>query len=395
MARKPALNTISSRKWAAKLFPILKVAGDESIRAPVALNKAVCVVGRRLGVHLPLNSTKVSKVHALIVRQRSGVYIRDLASRNHLYVNDEPVVETALNDGDAVRVGPYTLNCASGFGPAEDNGELGPGIAPGAPGATLDVVGEETRLPLGARAVLIGHREDCELNLADDRVAPVHAVVFELDGKHVLRDLNSSAGTFVNNQSVHQKELEAGDEIRIGRMRVRYVVDGMPVAAEEEGTPVERAIDLSELDDEDAPIALEGEEVEDPADHPLTTPVVAIPAAEDLIQLEEDVSAPGVIDAGVEAVVGEDEKDKASPDVVSIPMPTTGGLEWSQEDRPAPLQPLPGAEPGFEEGTDDPDRPIVADGETEESARKLDKIVAELSDKVAELETTWREVKEK
>jgi hypothetical protein len=101
-----------------------------------------------------------------------------------------------------------------------------------------------------------------------------------------------------------------------------------------------------------------------------------------------------VIDGGVEAVVGEEGKVEALPDVVSIPLPTRGGLEWSQEDRPAPLQPLPGAEPGFEEGAGDPDRPAGSDGESGESARKLDKIVAELSDKVAELETTWREVKE-
>jgi pSer/pThr/pTyr-binding forkhead associated (FHA) protein len=337
------------------------------------------------------------------------VYVRDLASRNHLYVNDEQVTEAELKDGDAVRVGPFTLQCASGFG-GEDGAaaeETGPGVAPGAPRAALEVVGEETRrVPLGARTALIGNRDDCELSLADERVAPVHAVVFELDGKHVLRDLNSSAGTFVNNERIHQEELAPGDEIRIGRVRVKYAVDGMPAAPEEEEeeeAPVARAIDLSELDEEDeGPIAVAGEEeaeAEDPPDHPLTTPVVALPALEDLVELEE-VSVPGVIDSGVSAVTVEPicpEEKASSPDVASIPLPTSGGLEWSQEDRPAPLQPLPGAEPGFEEGAGDPDRPAAEDGERREAgepARKLDQIVADLADKVAELETTWREVKE-
>jgi pSer/pThr/pTyr-binding forkhead associated (FHA) protein len=348
---------------------------------------------------LPLNSTKVSKVHALIVRQAGGVYVRDLASRNHLYVNAEPVTEAERSAGDAVRGGAFTLQCASGFG-GEDGGaeETGPGVAPGAPRAALEVVGEAARVPLGARTALIGHRDDCELSLADDRVAPVHAVVFELDGKHVLRDLNSSAGTFVNNERIHQEELTPGDEIRIGRVRVKYAVEGMPEADDEE-SPAGRPIDLAELDDE-LPIeveteAVESDEVEDPANHPLTTPVVALPALEDLVDLEE-VSVPGVIDAGVSAVTAEPvcpEEKASSPDVASIPLPTRGGLEWSQENRPPPLQPLPGAEPGFEEGADDPDRPEARDGD-DSPARELDRIVSELSDKVAELETTWREVKE-
>jgi pSer/pThr/pTyr-binding forkhead associated (FHA) protein len=427
MARRPQLNTISSRKWAAKFFPILKVVGDETVRAPVALNKAVCVIGRRLGVHLPLSSSKVSKVHALIVRQRAGVYIRDLASRNHVYVNDSPVTETQLTDGDAVRVGPYTLHCASGFnGAVEEATEVPNTPTPAAPEAALRVVGDSTRVPLDGRAILIGQREDCELTLADDRVAPVHAVVFEMDGKRFLRDLNSSAGTFVNNESVHQHELSAGDEIRIGRSRIRYEVEG--VAAVDEEVPIERAIDLSALDGE-GPISLDsdGEGTADPIDHPLSQPAAAATAPEvdlaDRIRLDEEETpaAVGLIEAAVQEVVVEpicpDERPAAnSPDIVSIPLPTGGGLEWTQPERPAPLTPLPGVEPGFEAPPDDPDlrdaaqishpfageeitgandpespAPAAADDHT---TRKLDRIVSELADKVAELETTWKQAKQ-
>jgi pSer/pThr/pTyr-binding forkhead associated (FHA) protein len=422
-ARKPALQTMASGKWAAKYFPVLKIAGDAALRSPVALNKAVCVIGRRLGVHLPLNSTKVSKVHALIVRQRGGVYIRDLASRNHLYVNDMPVTETELTDGDAVRVGPYTLHCASGFNTSHDEAGASPAIAPAAlpaPEATLQVLGDSTRVALDGRAILIGQREDCELTLADERVAPVHAVVFEMDGKRFLRDLNSSAGAFVNNQTVHQQELAAGDEIRIGRSRIRYEVEGMATMAAD--PPVERAIDLSELDEE-GPIPVdhaEAEEAADPVDHPLSQAVAERPEPElaDRIKLDDGLPALGVIDAAVQDVTVEpicpDERASNSPDLVSIPLPTGGGLEWTQPDRPAPLHPLPGVEPGFETAADDLDlrdaaqvaHPFAGEEASEakdpdanvphegEATRKLDRIVSELADKVAELETTWKEAKD-
>ena len=44
------------------------------MHGPVALTKDVCVVGRDGSVHLPLRSRLVSKVHALIVRDRHCVF---------------------------------------------------------------------------------------------------------------------------------------------------------------------------------------------------------------------------------------------------------------------------------------------------------------------------------
>lgn len=449
------LKTLSSRKWAAQFFPVIKIAGDAAVRAPVALNKAVCLIGRRLGVHLPLDSTKVSKVHALIVRHRDGVYIRDLASRNHTYVNDEAVTEAELANGDVVRIGPFSLNCASGFDGSAETIETAAAAAAAAahdpPEAALQTVGEGTRIALAARrAILIGQRDECDLTLADDpRVAPVHAVVFEMNGRRFLRDLNSSAGAFVNNQSVRQQELAAGDEIRIGRTRIRYEVEGVsapdePTRGRKAQAPFEQGIDLSELDDADR-ISLddddssgEGDDVEaidpiDPIDHPLAAPQASdAPDGEQRIALETGESVPGVIDQGMQAVtLAKVDPDSsrpvaaAEPDIVSIPLPTGGGLEWTQPDRPAPLPPLaplPGTETASADGDggDDPDRALAAQlvhpfageephdlqrtadpqspppppGHDDDPAhRKLDRIVSELSDKVEELKTVWDNVR--
>lgn len=211
--------TFSSKHGAAQFFPILRIAGQNGVRAPVALTKAVCLIGRHRGVHLPLPSEQVSKIHALLVKQRDGVYLRDLASRNGVFVNGHPIRETDLATGDVIRIGAYTLQCASGF--AEANAGKPPGLHP-AP-AALESDDMSSHLALEGRAVLVGRRDECDVVLAAGEVSPVHCVLFELDGRRHVRDLDSAAGTFVNGQKIHQHELSPGDELRIGDTTLRYV----------------------------------------------------------------------------------------------------------------------------------------------------------------------------
>jgi pSer/pThr/pTyr-binding forkhead associated (FHA) protein len=221
--------TFSSKHAAARFFPILKIAATADTaaavvsRAPVALTKAVVLIGRRWGVHLPLASKEVSKLHALIVKEKDRIYIRDLASRNRLFVNGQSVRETDLGTGDVVKVGPYNLHCASGFTPENSAADPATADEDRAPAAALEINGGVAHAPLLARAVLIGTREECDVVLADDQASAVHAVIFELDGRRHLRDLGSAAGTLVNGAKVHQQQLNLGDEIRVGQTRLRYV----------------------------------------------------------------------------------------------------------------------------------------------------------------------------
>jgi pSer/pThr/pTyr-binding forkhead associated (FHA) protein len=266
----------SSKHAVTQFFPVLKIAGDTAVRAPVALTKAVCVIGRRWGVHLPLASKQVSKLHALIVRERDGVYIRDLASRNRLFVNGEPVRESELGPGDVVKVGPYALKCASGFTSRDGTG------APGARGPAAYLEPDRAGappVPLDGRAVLIGRREECELALPadDDGASPVHAVVFEIDGKRFVRDLTSAAGTLVNGRKIHQEELRPGDELRVGRTRIRYSVEGAAGAV--------RAPDEAEADRVDE-LSLDAMNTDSPA--PIQMP--------DADLVEADVAAPSPFD---------------------------------------------------------------------------------------------------
>jgi pSer/pThr/pTyr-binding forkhead associated (FHA) protein len=258
-------------KEVAKFLPVFKVFADDGTHPSVALTKPVCVIGRRaVGVNLPLSAPEVSKLHAFVVRSQHHVYVRDLASRNGVQRNGAPVQEVGLSDEDVLRIGSYTLRCASGFGHAETSGAADDSIVAGAsadetetplPAAELIGPGGATYpIPVGQHTFLIGHREGCDARFEDDeQVAPVHAIVFEMDGKRYVRDLGAPGGTFLNGQSIHQSALTPGDAIRIGSVTLRYALaDAAAAESDEEDEDAAAARDALGVNDSAPGIDLGG-----------------------------------------------------------------------------------------------------------------------------------------
>ncbi len=62
----------------------------------------------------------------------------------------------------------------------------------------------------------LGRASDCQLVFSDDTVSRRHAELRLEDGRWYLRDVGSSNGTWVNGRRVHDAEVVAGDEIRLG-----------------------------------------------------------------------------------------------------------------------------------------------------------------------------------
>ena len=71
----------------------------------VSIDKAPFRLGRRAESDLVLPHGEVSRDHAEIVTTGSGYAIRDRGSRHGTFVNDEPVTERVLADGDRIRLG--------------------------------------------------------------------------------------------------------------------------------------------------------------------------------------------------------------------------------------------------------------------------------------------------
>ncbi|WP_313915672.1 GGDEF domain-containing protein [Tahibacter sp.] len=67
------------------------------------------VVGRSPDVELQINHGSISRQHCRIWREASGYRIRDLDSTNKTFVNEQPILEAELRDGDHIGVGDSIL----------------------------------------------------------------------------------------------------------------------------------------------------------------------------------------------------------------------------------------------------------------------------------------------
>jgi len=77
-------------------------------------------------------------------------------------------------------------------------------------------------VPLDQGRVTLGRRPECTVTLSDEKVSGTHAeVVFE-DGRHVLRDLGSRNGTFLDGRKVDEVILTEFDTFHVGRLRVQF-----------------------------------------------------------------------------------------------------------------------------------------------------------------------------
>jgi pSer/pThr/pTyr-binding forkhead associated (FHA) protein len=71
--------------------------------------------------------------------------------------------------------------------------------------------------------VRIGRDRDNELPVDDPQVSPRHATIVSIGNDHILEDLHSEAGTFVNGTRVARHILQHGDVAQFGTFYLRYL----------------------------------------------------------------------------------------------------------------------------------------------------------------------------
>ncbi|MDX6639112.1 MAG: hypothetical protein QOF12_123 [Solirubrobacteraceae bacterium] len=89
------------------------------------------------------------------------------------------------------------------------------------PGPALEL-GEGTYLPLAGAVTHIGRGFHADVQLDDHSVSQRHAVLVDSPVGMILLDDTSTNGTFVNGRRTTRALLAPGDEIRLGRVALRY-----------------------------------------------------------------------------------------------------------------------------------------------------------------------------
>lgn len=196
-------------------WPTLLPIGAQKHVPVFPLSGTAYLFGSRPPAHVALKSRLVSKSHVIVINDRGESYLRDLASTNGVYLNNQPVREARLSDGDILNIGRFQFICYEGF-PTDFDQE-----PEKAEDVDLLIEGRDHPQPVHLRTLLIGRRPKCEVRLDDAGVSNVHALIYRCDGRRFLRDLNSKHGTFLNNQRIREVEIRPGDVIRVGETIIR------------------------------------------------------------------------------------------------------------------------------------------------------------------------------
>ncbi|MCY1075403.1 GGDEF domain-containing protein [Archangium lansingense] len=98
---------------------IVQIHGPE-LGKKYALQETEFTIGREEGNHIVVDLDNVSRRHAMIIRKQGRMFVKDLASTNGTYLNDQEVTqETPLRSGDLIKVGGSIFKFLTG-----DNVEL-------------------------------------------------------------------------------------------------------------------------------------------------------------------------------------------------------------------------------------------------------------------------------
>ncbi|QNK72609.1 FHA domain-containing protein [Variovorax sp. PAMC28562] len=100
-------------------MPRMIVMSDRGLIKQVSLRAGKTTLGRDADNVVVIDSNRVSRRHAVLIKEGSSVSVRDLGSSNGTFVNDERVVCCRLEHGDTVVIGDYRLRFLEPVGARE------------------------------------------------------------------------------------------------------------------------------------------------------------------------------------------------------------------------------------------------------------------------------------
>jgi pSer/pThr/pTyr-binding forkhead associated (FHA) protein len=84
---------------------------------------------------------------------------------------------------------------------------------------------------LNVEKTTIGRVEDNMFQIADPSVSSHHCEVLVRGSDVVIKDLNSTNGTFINGEKISESVLKPGQSLRLGQIELQLLTEGMPMPA--------------------------------------------------------------------------------------------------------------------------------------------------------------------
>lgn len=220
-------------------FGKLILSKADGLNQEFILNKPLVTLGRATTNDIVLMQGRVSRNHAQIQCTEDGIFVTDLNSVNGIWINGQRVAETKLQPGDKVSISDCVLQYQA---PTQDlheevtminsekelelthaqmtvplslNETSLPRLVINAPDRTWEVL-------LTEDAYTIGRSSNNRLVLNYLKTSRNHAVIERKGDDFILRDLQSTNGTFVREERIEQYLLQNNDTVRIGPTRMVF-----------------------------------------------------------------------------------------------------------------------------------------------------------------------------
>lgn len=196
--------------------------------------KDCTTIGRSRDCDIFLEDIAVHRKQASILFTANGYVLRDDHNHGDCFVNEQPVREHLLAEGDVMRFGNtkitfYGHEGTRPFQLATSRGReslQGKKTDPNASAiAKLEL--SNIRGPIRSFELLnemtVGRSRDCDIFLEDLAVSRLHATIREMnDGSYEIEDHRSAAGTYVNGMRITRYRLIDGDVVQIGLNRLTF-----------------------------------------------------------------------------------------------------------------------------------------------------------------------------
>lgn len=230
---------------------MLKLQFKDQRKPAIWLVDARYAIGKDTQNNIVLTDDGVSPFHAEIRIEGDQVFISDTGSTNGTFVNGKRIQRrTELRSADVISIHTVQLMLVD---PKQEHAAAAPegatAITPalanipitGAPTSkvtavwslkakTGSLVGKTYPIPPAGK-VIIGRANNCDIQLPANHVSRQHAEVQIVSGKLMVKDLNSSNGTYINRKKVADGELKNGDEVRFDTFSFEVVGPGGAAAA--------------------------------------------------------------------------------------------------------------------------------------------------------------------
>jgi pSer/pThr/pTyr-binding forkhead associated (FHA) protein len=204
------------------------------------LNKGSITLGRAMINDIPLGDARLSRSHARLECRSSGCMIVDLGSSNGTRLNGNRVEKAELNPGDTITIGNTSLRYES----TEVSDDLE--MTRIDTDSDLELAIDQETLPMAinethvARLVIftsgrtwelslenvesltLGRADDNQVVIESSKISRHHAHLLRKGNIFVLRDLDSTNGTWLRDRQVDEVILQNGDALRLGNAQVVY-----------------------------------------------------------------------------------------------------------------------------------------------------------------------------